>query len=88
MARDIVKVKARYNITITKPIRERVPIKTGQLMEIYTEGEKIMLVPIPDPSERLTELIGDLDRELIAEEAEKISIKEADKSLKRKSMSR
>ncbi|MFQ6075817.1 MAG: AbrB/MazE/SpoVT family DNA-binding domain-containing protein [Candidatus Bathyarchaeia archaeon] len=85
MARDIVKVKGRYNITLTKPIREEIPIQTGQYIEVYTEGNRIVLVPIlKDPSERLAELIGNLDKEFIAEGAERVSAKEAEESLRRK----
>ena len=43
---------------------------------------------VKDPASRLTELIGELDREFLRKETEKIVVEEAERSLAEKSRSR
>jgi len=84
--REIIEVKDKYNITITKAIRRVVPIEKGQLVEIYTVGkDRIVISPLPkDPSNRLREMMKEIDKNFLRKEAEKISVSEAEKSLSKK----
>jgi len=54
---EIVKVEGKYRITITRSIRDVVPLKIGQKVAIVPLGDKILVQPLPDdPEEKLAEL--------------------------------
>jgi bifunctional DNA-binding transcriptional regulator/antitoxin component of YhaV-PrlF toxin-antitoxin module len=54
---EIVEVADRYRITITRSIREVVPLKVGQKVAVIPFGERILVQPLTKaPEERLAEL--------------------------------
>jgi AbrB family looped-hinge helix DNA binding protein len=57
MSKDKVTVSRRYQITIPKWVRERVPVHPGQEFGLLLKGDIISLVPIPT----LDELYGVLE---------------------------
>lgn len=63
---EVVDVADKYRITITRSIREVVPLKIGQKVAVVPFGDKILVQPLPEkPEEKLAELTKDLifDRE-------------------------
>ena len=54
---EVVEVANRYRITITRPVREVVPLKIGQKVAVVPFGDRILVQPLPDkPEEKLAEL--------------------------------
>jgi len=54
---EVVEVADKYRITITRPVREVVPLKVGQKVAIVPFGDRILVQPLPDnPEEKLSEL--------------------------------
>ena len=70
----IVKIKEKFQVTIPKDIREKIPVRIGDALELKAGEGQIIATPVPDPSKKLKELLGDFeftrkDRDLL--EAEK-----------------
>lgn len=75
---EIVKVKRKFNITIPKKLRNALPLRVGQLVEIKLEDDTIIMKPIAeDPSKKLEEIMGGLKAEDIAMCSEEAIIEEA-----------
>jgi len=54
---EVVEVADKYRITITRPVREVVPLKIGQKVAVIPFGDRILVQPLPDkPEEKLAEL--------------------------------
>jgi len=54
---EVVEVADKYRITITRSVREVVPLKVGQKVAIVPFGDRILVQPLPEnPEEKLTEL--------------------------------
>ncbi|MEM2994763.1 MAG: AbrB/MazE/SpoVT family DNA-binding domain-containing protein [Candidatus Bathyarchaeia archaeon] len=54
---EIVEVADKYRITITRSVREVVPLKIGQKVAVVPFGDKILVQPLPDnPGKKLAEL--------------------------------
>lgn len=54
---EVVEVADKFRITITRPVREVVPLEVGQKVAIVPFGDKILIQPLPQkPEERLEEL--------------------------------
>jgi len=54
---EVVEVADKYRITITRPVREVVPLKIGQKVAVVPFGDRILVQPLPDkPEEKLAEL--------------------------------
>jgi len=54
---EVVKVADRYRITITRSIRDVVPLKVGQKVAVIPFGERILVQPLVEaPEEKLAEL--------------------------------
>jgi len=50
-------VADKYRITITRSVREVVPLKIGQKVAVVPFGDRILVQPLPDkPEEKLAEL--------------------------------
>jgi len=66
MPLEVVEVADKYRITITRSVREVVPLKVGQKVAVIPFGDKILVQPLSDkPEEELAELTKDVvfDRE-------------------------
>jgi len=66
MPLEVVEVADKYRITITRSVREIVPLKVGQKVAVIPFGDKILVQPLYDkPEEELAELTRDVvfDRE-------------------------
>jgi len=54
---EVVEVADKYRITITRPVREVVPLKIGQKVAVVPFGDRILVQPLPEkPEEKLAEL--------------------------------
>jgi len=54
---EVVEVADKYRITITRSVREVVPLKIGQKVAVIPFGDRILVQPLPDkPEEKLAEL--------------------------------
>jgi len=54
---EVVEVADKYRITITRSVREVVPLKVGQKVAIVPFGDRILVQPLPEnPEEKLSEL--------------------------------
>ena len=54
---EVVEVADKYRITITRSVRNVVPIKIGQKVAVVPFGDRILVQPLPDkPEEKLAEL--------------------------------
>jgi len=54
---EVVEVADKYRITITRSVREVVPLKVGQKVAVVPFGDRIIVQPLPDkPEEKLSEL--------------------------------
>lgn len=63
---DVVRVVDRHRITITRSVREVVPLKVGQKVAVVPFGDKIIVQPLPEkPEEELAKLTQEIvfDRE-------------------------
>ena len=59
---EVVEVADKYRITITRPVREVVPLKIGQKVAVVPFGDRILVQPLPDkPEEKLAELTRDVE---------------------------
>jgi bifunctional DNA-binding transcriptional regulator/antitoxin component of YhaV-PrlF toxin-antitoxin module len=58
---EVVEVADKYRITITRSVREVVPLKVGQKVAIVPFGDKILVQPLPEnPEETLSELAKEI----------------------------
>lgn len=57
----IVKVKQKFQVTIPRDIRDKVPLKVGDALELRTKEGQIIATPVPDPSQKLSELLKDFE---------------------------
>jgi len=58
---EVVEVADKYRITITRPVREVVPLKIGQKVAVVPFGDRIIVQPLPDkPEEKLAALTRDI----------------------------
>jgi len=58
---EVVEVADKYRITITRSVREVVPLKVGQKVAVIPFGDKILVQPLSDkPEEELAELTKDV----------------------------
>jgi len=54
---EVVEVADKYRITITRPVRDVVPLKIGQKVAVVPFGDGILVQPLPNkPDEKLAEL--------------------------------
>jgi len=54
---EVVEVADKYRITITRPVRDVVPLKIGQKVAVVPFGDRILVQPLPDkPEAKLAEL--------------------------------
>jgi len=54
---EVVEVADKYRITITRSVRDVVPLKIGQKVAVVPFGDRILVQPLPDkPEEKLAEL--------------------------------
>lgn len=54
---EVVEVAEKYRVTITRGVREVVPLKVGQKVALVPFGDKILVQPLPQrPEKRLAEL--------------------------------
>lgn len=53
-ALEVVEVADRYRITITRAVREVVPLKVGQKVAVISLGERILVQPLPEKPEERT----------------------------------
>jgi len=54
---DVVKVGDKYRITVTRSVREVVPLRVGQKVAVVPFGDKIVVQPLPEkPEEELAKL--------------------------------
>jgi len=61
MPLEVVEVADKYRITITRSVREVVPLKVGQKVAVIPFGDKILVQPLSDkPEEELAELTKDV----------------------------
>jgi len=61
MLLEVVEVAEKYRITITRSVREVVPLKVGQKVAVIPFGDKILVHPLSDrPEEELAELTKDV----------------------------
>ena len=63
---EVVEVADKYRITITRSVREVVPLKVGQKVAVVPFGDKIIVQPLPEkPEEELAKLTKEIvfDRE-------------------------
>ncbi|MBS7656863.1 MAG: hypothetical protein QXI71_03370 [Candidatus Bathyarchaeia archaeon] len=59
---EVVEVADKHRITITRPIRDIVPLKIGQKVAIIPFGNGILVQPLPDkPDEKLAELTKNIE---------------------------
>jgi bifunctional DNA-binding transcriptional regulator/antitoxin component of YhaV-PrlF toxin-antitoxin module len=59
---EVIEVADKYRITITRPIREVVPLKIGQKVAVLPFGDRILVQPLPDnPEEKLAELTKSME---------------------------
>jgi len=59
---EVVEVADKYRITITRSVREVVPLRIGQKVAVVPFGERIIVHPLPDnPEEKLAELTKGID---------------------------
>jgi len=59
---EVVEVADKYRITITRPVREVVPLRIGQKVAVVPFGERIIVQPLPDnPEKKLAELTKSID---------------------------
>jgi len=59
---EVVEVADKYRITITRSVREVVPLRIGQKVAVVPFGERIIVQPLPDnPEEKLAELTKSID---------------------------
>jgi len=49
---EVVEVADKYRITITRPVREVVPLRIGQKVAVVPFGERIIVQPLPDNPEK------------------------------------
>ena len=81
LSKSIVKVGERYTIVIPKEVRRSLGIKKGQLLRVVSDGEKIIIEPLPDdPFKVFEQILGDFqyskeDRS----KAEKLLLEEVEK---------
>ena len=58
---DVVVVRDSYRITIRRRVREVVPLKIGQKVEVVPLGNRILVQPLPEkPEEKLAQLTKDI----------------------------
>ncbi len=58
---DVVVVGDGYRITIRRRVREVVPLKIGQKVEVVPLGNRILVQPLPEkPEEKLAQLTKDV----------------------------
>jgi len=58
---EVVEVADKYRITITRSVREVVPLKVGQKVAIVPFGNRILVQPLPEnPEEKLSELTKEI----------------------------
>ena len=58
---EVVEVADKYRITITRSVREVVPLKVGQKVAIVPFGDRILVQPLPEnPEEKLSELTKEI----------------------------
>jgi len=76
---EVVEVADKFRITITRPVREVVPLKVGQKVAVVPFGEKIIIQPLPSKTEeRLEELTkGIVFNRRAREKASKLLISQA-----------
>jgi len=54
---EVVEVADKYRITITRTIREVVPLRVGQKVAVVPFGERILVQPLPEkPEEKMAQL--------------------------------
>ena len=54
---EVVEVADRYRITITRAVREVVPLRVGQKVAVVPFGDRILVQPLPEkPEEKLAQL--------------------------------
>jgi len=75
---EFIKIGKRYTIVIPKKIREKLRLKEGQTSEIEIDKGKLVITPkVPDPFEKMDELIGSITYEdKIEKKAEKWLLRE------------
>ncbi|GEM_PF-5502037 len=56
---SIVRVKEKFQVTIPKDVRDKVPLKVGDALELKAGEGRIIATPVPDPSKKLAELLGE-----------------------------
>jgi len=78
---SIVKVGERYTIVIPKEIRRSLGIKKGQLLRVLSDGERIIIEPLPeDPFKVFEQILGGFQYSREDRlKAEKFLLKEAEK---------
>lgn len=80
-----MKVKRKFNVTIPKRLRNAIPLRVGQLVEIKLEDDTIIMKPIAeDPSKKLEEILGGIKAEDIAKHSEEVIMGEARSKLAEK----
>ncbi len=59
---EVVEVADKYRITITRPVRDIVPLKIGQKVAVVPFGDRILVQPLSErPDEKLAELTRDIE---------------------------
>ncbi len=57
MMLEVVEVADKYRITITRAVREVVPLRVGQKVAVIPFGERILVQPLSEkPKEKLAQL--------------------------------
>jgi len=81
LSESIVKVGERYTIVIPKEVRRSLGIKKGQLLRVVSDGEKIIIEPLPDdPFKVFEQILGDFQYSKEDRlKAEKLLLKEVEK---------
>ena len=78
-------MRRKFNVTIPKRLRKKLPLKVGQLIEMDLEGDRIILKPFSqDPYAKLDELMGKVIPKDITRQAEGVIIREAKSTLAKK----
>lgn len=54
-----MRVREKFQVTIPKDVRDKIPLKVGDALELKAGEGRIIATPVPDPSKRLAELLGD-----------------------------
>ncbi|MBI4258643.1 MAG: AbrB/MazE/SpoVT family DNA-binding domain-containing protein [Thaumarchaeota archaeon] len=56
---SITKVREKFQVMLPKNVRDRIHVKVGDLLELKAEEGRIIATPVPDPSKKLAQLLGD-----------------------------